>query len=366
MKNNQTVRVGPQQYQMKQGILEQLPDMLIQEGFLRVMLVHGEVSFQKAKPYLESFFSSSVLVEDYFFAGECSDAAIDTLTEALTAKNVDAVLAVGGGKVMDTVKYAAYRANQLPYIAIPTLASNCAPWTPVSVIYQPDGTFVRLDVLPVQAATLLIEPQLIFDAPREYLVAGIGDTLAKWYESDAILAQEKHQNSAMLKMARFAAKECQTTILERGVEALQEVDNGKLSEAFLAVSEAIISVSGLVGGFGDELARTTIAHEIHDALTIYPSAHRFLHGSLVGYGILVQLAVEENWTEIEKLTTFYRIVGIPASLQELGLDSLTDEERMVVARLASQPHLPVHHLPYPVDAAILYEAIQVVEKLNHH
>lgn len=34
---------------------------------------------------------------------------------------------------------------------------------------------------------MLVEPQIILNAPAEYLLAGIGDTLAKWYEA-AVLA----------------------------------------------------------------------------------------------------------------------------------------------------------------------------------
>ncbi len=359
-----TVRVGPEQYKVKEGILDELPAYLEQENINTVLLVHGERSWKKAKPYLETLYNSNIMIHPYQFLGECSQAAIETLTETLLAVKADAIIGIGGGKIMDAVKYAAYKADHRPSILIPTLASNCAPWTPVSVLYRPDGTFVKLDVLPVQVSYLLIEPRLIFDAPREYFIAGMADTLAKWYESDAILAQEKWQEKPMLKMARFAADLCRTTILEKGAQALSDLDSGILSDEFVAVAEVIIGISGLVGGFGDAISRTTIAHEINDAVTMFPETHRFLHGNIVGYGILVQLAVEKKWQEIEILTAFYRPLGIPTKLADIGLPNLTDEQIMLVAIQSTAPHLPVHQLPYDVTADVIVTAIKTLEEVN--
>ena len=168
----------------------------------------------------------------------------------------------------------------------------------------------------------------------------------------------------MLKMARFAAELCRTTILEKGSQALEDLDSGNLSESFIAVSEVIIGISGLVGGFGDAISRTTIAHEIHDAMTMFPETHRFLHGHMVGYGILVQLAVEKKWKEIEMLTEFYRPLGIPTSLEEIGLSNLTDEQLMSIAIQATAPGLPVHQLPYSVTSDVIVTAIKQLEKIN--
>ncbi len=38
---------------------------------------------------------------------------------------------------------------------------------------------------------VLVEPRIILNAPAEYLLAGIGDTLAKWYEAVVLAPQPK-------------------------------------------------------------------------------------------------------------------------------------------------------------------------------
>ena len=106
-----------------------------------------------------------------------------------TRPRIDFIIGVGGGKLTDLVGYAAHLTNT-PFGVVPTLASNCAPWTPLAVMYKENGEsegksehFLR------QAAFLITDPTLVIDAPVSYFIAGLADTLAKWYESETILAQ---------------------------------------------------------------------------------------------------------------------------------------------------------------------------------
>ena len=54
---------------------------------------------------------------------------------ALEAQGCDAVLAAGGGKVLDAGKLLAHRLS-LPCITVPLSASTCAGWTALSNIYS--------------------------------------------------------------------------------------------------------------------------------------------------------------------------------------------------------------------------------------
>ena len=41
---------------------------------------------------------------------------------------------------------------------------------------------------------MITDPTLVIDAPVSYFIAGLADTLAKWYESETILAQPQLQH----------------------------------------------------------------------------------------------------------------------------------------------------------------------------
>lgn len=47
----------------------------------------------------------------------------------------------------------------------------------------------------------------------------------------------------------------------------------------------------MVGGLGERYTRVAAAHAVHNGLTVLPQTDKFLHGTKVAYGILVQSAL---------------------------------------------------------------------------
>ncbi|MER1955361.1 MAG: iron-containing alcohol dehydrogenase family protein [Desemzia incerta] len=354
------VRTGPQEYECREGVLKTLTEKLKARTIHRVILVHGTVSWQKALPYLTPLLESGIEVKQVDFAGECTYEEVERLSSIAEQFEADAIIGVGGGKIMDAVKYAAAKTAGTEAILVPTLASNCAPWTPLSVMYSADGVCLGFDMHTKQVGLLLVEPKLLLDSPVNYFVAGIADTLAKWYESDLILSQPEHQTNAFLMMARSAALHCKVNISQYGRQAVKAIESQTLTTAFVQVCETIISISGLVGGFGDSYARTTIGHAVHDKITVFPETHSFLHGEKVAYGILVQLAVEEKWTEVDELLAFYDELHLPKSLMDLGLNHLTIEQ---IAAFSNEVAADENLLEsvYVVSNQAIQEAISTLE-----
>lgn len=354
------VRTGPQEYECSQGVLNTLPERLEARGIQKIALVHGQKSWIQAKPYLKKMKAATVDVQLIQFSGECSYEEVSRLKVKVKHSQVDAVIGIGGGKLMDAVKHAAASFTDLRLILIPTLASNCAPWTPISVMYTEAGVCIGFDVHPTQTDILLVEPQLLLTAPENYFVAGLADTLAKWYESDLTLSSPENRNQPFLRLARSAAYECRETILCQAQAGVEAIKTCQLTPAFIQLVDTIISLSGLVGGLGDKYARTTIGHAVHDKLTVFPQTHAFLHGEKVGYGILVQLAVEEKWEEIDKLIDLYRRLNLPVSLKELNLGALDESEIEAFVSLVSEDTI-LKASGYPVSRGKLLKAVLSLE-----
>ena len=262
----------------------------------------------------------------------------------------------------DLVGVTAHFAN-IPFGMIPTLASNCAPWTPLSVMYKETGEsegksehFLR------QAAFLITAPSLVIDAPERFFIAGMADTIAKWYESDMILAQDHLEKLPFLQLAKFTTEICKDVILEQGEQALNDMQAGQVTEAFKNVSEIIFGVAGLVGGLGDKYARNAAAHAMHDGLCKYlpDEAHHYIHGEIVAYGIFYQMALENRFAEIDRLIPFYQRMNLPMSLAEMKI-SLDDEVALnnIIAFINSKEK--VHLLPMHIDEVVLKDAVYALE-----
>ncbi len=355
------VHGAPGEYVLKSGILAQLEDKLLEHGFNKVLIVHGEKSWAATKPYWPHL----VKVEHstYQYHGENSLSEIEVVSKLVVEGDFDAIIGVGGGKVLDLTKSAGHTAHK-PTVLIPTLASNCSPWTPVSVIYDDAGAFTRFDVYPIGASLVLIEPEILLHGPLDMFIAGIADTLAKWYEADVQLAHIENK-SVPLEICYFTAKQCKDILLQYSEGAVQAAKAGKLTEDFIKVTETIIMLGGMVGGFGDHYGRVAGAHAVHNGLTALEETHHVLHGEKVAYGILVQLVLENKWDEIAKILPFYQQLDLPLSLENLGAKQVTGEMIAKVAEKTVIPGESIHVMPGKMTAEVVSKAIKELEEYSH-
>lgn len=99
------------------------------------------------------------------------------VAKKVAMNNIRLVIGLGGGTALDTAKYAAFVAN-VAYIAIPTALSNDGVCSPVSVLLAQNGR--RHSFTSKIPDGLLIDTDIIFEAPRLLLKAGVGDTISNY------------------------------------------------------------------------------------------------------------------------------------------------------------------------------------------
>lgn len=66
---------------------------------------------------------------------------------------------------------------------IPTIAATDAPCTALSVIYTKTGEFDKYLILPQNPNLVLVDSEIVCKAPVRFLVSGMGDALATWFEA---------------------------------------------------------------------------------------------------------------------------------------------------------------------------------------
>lgn len=352
-----TVRGAPGTYICEAGVLDGLEEYLLALGYGRILVVHGRDSWKAAASYFPEF---QTLKADFIeYSGECSLAEIQRIAES--SARADAILGVGGGKILDLVK-AAGEVRNIETILIPTAPSNCSAWTPISVIYTEGGNFHRFDIHSRNAALLIIEPQILLEAPIPMLIAGIGDTIAKWYEADVQIRQLAEKTAA-LTISHYTAKLCLDELIEHGEAAVAAAERRELTSRFVRVMETIIMTGGMVGGFGDSYGRVAAAHSIHNGLTVLQETHRIQHGEKVAYGTLIQLILEDRWEEAEKLSVYFRKLGLPVSLGDMGLTGISEENIFAIAEKSAELNESIHLLKQGgVTAGEVAEAISTYEK----
>ena len=138
--------------------------------------------------------------------------------EALASERIDCVIAAGGGKCIDAGKGVAFRLGT-PVVIVPTLASNDAPCSALSVLYSPEGVSTGVEFYPQSPAFVVVDTGIIAAAPERYLVAGMGDAMATWYEARVCLLNPAAVTTvgARPTLASCAIGEvCAQTLFEEG------------------------------------------------------------------------------------------------------------------------------------------------------
>jgi len=118
------------------------------------------------------------------FGGESTIEEFGRITAVLSnqAAPVDSVVAIGGGKCLDTGRAVSHRLS-VPAAICPTTASTDAPCAGLSVIYSQQGVFQDIELYPFNPALVIVDTKIAAEAPLRYIVSGLGDAMATWYEA---------------------------------------------------------------------------------------------------------------------------------------------------------------------------------------
>lgn len=288
------------------------------------------------------------------FGGECCRSEINRLATVARRTRASLIIALGGGKALDTGKAVAAEIG-CPFISVPTLASTDGPVTSIAVEYSEDHTHVGVMKFNRSPATVLVDTEVIARAPVRFLIAGMGDALSTWIEARACHAtsQTNFRGGAISDMAMTLARSCHDTILEFGRDAVLAASDNEVTEAVERVVEANVFLSGV----GVENTGVAGAHALDVAISRSSADHSSQHGERVALGVLFQLELEQDRDMIGSLLHFYKDVGLPTRFAEIGLEN---PDLDALAHMVLREGSPVRNLPFEVDEEKLLKALQTL------
>ena len=313
-------------YSVGSGVYSQVPAICRPFG-ARALLIGGRRAMEAGRPALEAALAGSglELVEAVLFGGDCTQEAIERWAARARALGVDMIFGMGGGKALDTAKGAAFAAG-LPVFTFPTIASTCASTTALSA-----------------------------RAPWQYLQAGMGDTLGKFFECHFAARGDRLAHSSAL--GREISNMCYAPLVEHGAQALADCRAHRSTHALEQAVLAIAVSTGLVSLLVLDEYNCAIAHSVYYGLVLLPGfEERYLHGNVVAYGVLVQLAVDGDWARARALKTFLQTLG------EMGVPLERGHLEAVLRETVAGPDM--EHIPYPVTEDMLFQAMEAVEQLT--
>lgn len=324
----------------------------------KAVVIGGERAIKAARNKIENTIEESPLkITGFFsFGGEASIENIERLKAMPEVQEADMIFAVGGGKAIDTGKVLAQTTNRA-FFTFPTIASTCASCTSLGILYHPDGSLREYSFSNVPPVHIFIDSEIIANAPDKYFWAGIGDSMAKYFESSVSSRGDELAHSQA--MGVYIGNMCSGPFVKYGERALGDCKKNTVSTELEEIILGIIISTGFVSNFVNIDITTGLAHAVYNGFTVIPQIeeHGHLHGEIVSYGILILLIVDKQKEEFERIYKFNRNLGLPTKLSDLHC-SMKDVDKVIEKALKG---IDVRHYPYEVTPAMIKEAIEFLE-----
>ena len=349
------IMVAPNRYVQGPRVLRETGRYIAHLGS-RAFFIGGPTALSAVQEQVSASLEEQTMEYQFeAFSGECTRSSAAQLSEDAREFGADVVAGVGGGRAIDTAKAVSHELGSA-LVTIPTVASNDAPCSALVVQHKEDHTLDRFLILKRNPDVVLVDSQIIAEAPTRYFVAGMGDALATWFEAFTCTKSSAKNlpggvtTAAALNLARL----CYDTLMEYGVSAKLAVDQNAVTPAVERVIEANVLLSGL----GFESAGLAAAHGIHEGLQALEGTEDALHGELVAFGTLAQL-VMENYPreEIDRVIDFCNTVGLPVTLRQLGVADASPGNLMKAAEVACMEGLTTHNSYFEINPELILGAI---------
>ncbi|MGP3951616.1 iron-containing alcohol dehydrogenase family protein [Streptomyces sp. 7N604] len=242
----------------------------------------------------------------YEVGGGTLDDAIK-LADAMKSGHYDAVVGLGGGKIIDCAKFAAARIG-LPLVAVATNLSHDGLCSPVATLDNDAGRGSYGVPNPI---AVVIDLDIIREAPVRFVRSGIGDALsnisavADW--ELAVRERGEQIDGLAAAMARQAG------------EAVLRHPGGVGDDSFLTVLAEGLVLTGLsMSVAGDSRPASGACHEINHAFDLLFPKRAASHGEQCGLGAAFAMHLRGAYEESGLMAEVLHRHGLPVQPEEIG------------------------------------------------
>lgn len=284
-------------FQVDEGIIFKVNEFLKRNKliFTNVVVVSGK-SFSKK---YASQIADKNNWDTYILEDNTSD-DIEKLKHFVIENNTDLVVAVGGGKVIDSVKRVSYLTH-INHLSTPTIISNDGLISPIAVIKNKAG---KTESLPgTMPMGVIIDLDIIKDSPIEFIRAASGDILSNISATNDWILAFKKDKERINDIAFHLSKSAANALIHYG-------DIDLRSKPFLR-----LVVQGQINtGIAMSLAGTSrpcsgSEHLISHAIDFYDFSKNILHGTQVASISLYTLYLQDKLSD--KYVNYAKKTGIP-------------------------------------------------------
>lgn len=289
------------------GVMKNLGTYLKHNGFENAVVYFGNGLIEMfGKDILAELAADGITVLDYMELDTVDINDIIKLAFEVDSK-AQVILGIGGGKVIDTAKYAAYL-RKLPFISIPTSASSDG-FSSASASLMVNGR--RTSVPAKMAYGIVVDTDIVKSAPAKFLYSGIGDMVSKITALYDWLFESDRGYSEMNDFAVMIAKKAVNSFVRTPFETIQD-------DLFLKELVDSLALSGIANEIaGGSTPTSGSEHLISHALDKMLERPQ-LHGIQVGIATYIMSKVQNH--RYVRVNAIFEKTGFWDYVATLGLN----------------------------------------------
>lgn len=295
------VVVGP-------GALRKLPPVLRELGSARVSLFTDDVVWGIVGKDVAQMLEDEHFDVQVHLVGPSTLEEFEKGRKAAKEAEAQAVVGLGGGRVIDAAKYAAFREG-VRIVSVPTSVAHDGVASPTISFKGKDGRPVSL--LARLPDAVVADLSVISKAPRRLIASGFADILGKLTSvRDALLAHRLGDRVSLyaLELASTALR-----MAVRNVEGIARMSPSGLEALVMAAITSGVAVA--IDGSSRPISGSE--HLFSHALDIVYPQKRSLHGEQVGVGTIMMSYL--HGLEWRKVRGLLMKVGAPVDAKGLGV-----------------------------------------------
>jgi glycerol-1-phosphate dehydrogenase [NAD(P)+] len=294
---------------IRHGAIDDLASLLADQristsGRLAIAISEGSGT------YLRERFGPQLPGSEWFAVADSTLDAAVRLADEIRRGSYDAVVGLGGGKIIDVTKYAAARVG-LPMVAVATNLSHDGICSPVSTLANDAGSGSYGVPTPLG---IVVDLGVVRQAPPRTLRAGSGvvvsnlSAVADWELSHSVNGEPL--DGLAISLARAAAE----SVIHR-TDTIRD-------DAFLTVLAEALVLSGVsMTVAGSSRPSSGACHEICHAIDQRVPERSALHGEQVGIGAAFAWFLREDEAATRTVVDVLRHHELPVVPADLGFSN---------------------------------------------
>ncbi|NJE49411.1 iron-containing alcohol dehydrogenase family protein [Thermococcus sp. 9N3] len=305
--------------EVKSGVLEEFEKVVHQNNlhFANPLIITGKKSGEIINRYQFASEYQHYIIQD----GKLEE--ISYLRKMLVDYQHDAIITCGGGRIIDIGKYLA-RETLIPVVSVPTLLSNDAIASPISILrinneYKSVGTTMPIGVI--------VDIEVIKSSPKKYILAGLGDLISNISASYDWVLAHRDIGEKIDNFSRMLAYMPAINLLNNF-----EIYSSLKDEKFIEDLAYGLILSGIAMNIAHSSRPASGSeHNISHALDRILGFSRIPHGLQVGFATILTTYLQGQTREHRQILELYEKFKFPKTLKEIGVDRESLREALNIA-----------------------------------